>query len=234
MVNENMTPTPHPISTSPENLLSPNSSQVQNGTHDSEDFAYGNIRDLPLRSYHSQLPGTTEDQQAFSDGGQMPLAGQQNYMSRPTSNFQHQNMGVHDASRRPSWQSNGYSTPSPSGVFGNWPNNNTVVPNAPLQYNNYTTAAPSSILQPAPYLPPPTTNHGLLPSIHHQQQSFTELPTSRPFDTGAPPIGNPLRTGSLGHPHQLAQHHSFQEYLHDGSYSHHDIKDNHILNTQSC
>ena len=98
--------------------------------------------------------------------------------------------------------------------------------------NNFYVTSPQTTLPPSssPYnplsLPNPQQNM-LPPPPINTQHTFDGLQVGRSYDS-SPALGSQLRTGSIGHPHQLQQHHGFQEYMQDGgNYGHHesDLKD---------
>jgi hypothetical protein len=109
-----------------------------------------------------------------------------------------------------------------------WPPN--MVSNA-ASTNYYVTSPqttvppPSSPFNPLPLLPNPQQSM-LPPPPISTQHSFDGLPMSRTYDS-SPALGQ-LRTGSIGHPNHVPQHHSFQDYLQDNSSFGHqesDLKD---------
>jgi hypothetical protein len=125
-----------------------------------------------------------------------------------------QSPDLHDPYRR-SFASPGYQSPQPN-MYG-WQNNMGNVSAGPSPSNNFfVTASPqTTITAPAYQLPPPHPQL-TLPPAH-----YDGMP-NRPYD-GGPGIGTQLRTGSLGHPHHMPQHHGFQDFLHDhGGYGHND------------
>jgi hypothetical protein len=109
-----------------------------------------------------------------------------------------------------------------------WPPN--MVSNA--SSNNYYVTSPQTPLPPSssPYNPLPLPNPQqtmLPPPPVSSQHSFDGLPIGRTYDS-SPALGSQLRTGSMGHPHHVPQHHSFQDYLQDGgNFGNHesDLKD---------
>jgi hypothetical protein len=114
-----------------------------------------------------------------------------------------------------------------------WPQN--MVSNASTGNNFYVTS-PQTSLPPSssPYnpLPLPNAQQTMLPPPISSHNSFDGLPVGRTYDS-APALGSQLRTGSIGHPHQMPQHHGFQEYLQDsGNFGqHHDseLKEQHRI-----
>lgn len=98
-----------------------------------------------------------------------------------------------------------------------WPPN--MVSNASTGNSFYVTS-PQVSLPPSTSaynsLPLPNAQQAMLPPpIVSQQNSFDGLPLGRTYDS-TPALGSQLRTGSIGHPHHMPQHHSgFQEYLPD-------------------
>jgi hypothetical protein len=170
------------------------------------------MRPLP---YHTQTP--LEEHQQYNDP----------YLPRGVGvSFQPQSPNPHDGQARRPFDPQGYQSPQQS-MYG-WQSNNMV--NNSMQSNYYATSPQSALANQGAYQLPPPTSQPMLPplappiALHH-----FDLQTTRQYDTGPPvPVGNQLRTGSLGHPHHVP--HGFQEYLHEGGGSFgtgEEIKENH-------
>ena len=89
----------------------------------------------------------------------------------------------------------------------------------------YYATSPQSF-SPHSYQLPPPNSQSILPShpaSHTLHANFDGLPHRSQYDT-TPHIGSQLRTGSLGHPHQLPphQHHGGFDFLESNTYGHHD------------
>lgn len=93
--------------------------------------------------------------------------------------------------------------------------NTTMVSSGAMSSNYYVTSPQTSLTPQGGQFqlpPPPATQQPMLPPM--AQHHFDGLPSGRQLDSG-PALGNMVRTGSLGHPHQMPQ--GFQEFLHDNS-----------------
>ncbi len=127
--------------------------------------------------------------------------------------FQPQSPTMNEQTRR-GFQNPMYGTNPNPGLF-NW--QNTMMNNSGISGNFYTTS-PQSSLPPASasyQLPPPNSQQPMLPHPLSQQHFDSIPPNSRPYDpTG---IHNQLRTGSLGHPHQIPHGYEGGGYLRDPS-----------------
>ena len=183
----------------------------QTQEQDSNGIFMGANRPLPMR-YHSH-PAMDENP-AYSNSSFLPRA--------VGIGFQAQSPSAQDPTRR-SFASPVY--PSPQSLYG-W-QNNLMTSNAAMNANYYVTSPQTPLSAQGGSFqlpPPPTCQQPMLPPM--AQHHFDNLPTTRQYDSG-PAMGSLLRTGSLGHPHQLP--HGFQNYLHDNGYSHNDsdVRDDH-------
>ncbi|KAE9378927.1 hypothetical protein N431DRAFT_327065 [Stipitochalara longipes BDJ] len=189
----------------------------------------------------SPLTGPSRHLQSEHDSNNMgmrsslPVRPMDDHFNDPSSFFP-RGLGVNfQQPRSPSLQdpSRGHGQfVSPQSSFHNtqmfWQPN--IVSNA--SSNNFYVTSPQTTLPPSssPYNPLPLPNPQqtmLPPPPINTQHSFDGLPVGRAYDS-SPALGSQLRTGSMGHPHQLPQHHGFQEYLQDsGNFGHHesDLKD---------
>jgi hypothetical protein len=172
----------------------------------SDAFGYSSMRDLPLRSYSTNYP---EEHQVYAENNQhLNMSNQPCYVSRPPSAGFQQGLGIHDHHNRSPWQSNEYN---------GWSSNNNMGHNPSLSFIPLGISSPASGPQSTPYLPPPLSTPNVLPPMLQQHQLYNDGIPKGSFD-GTPPLANIMRTGSLGHPHQLSQHQGFQDYLHDAGY----------------
>ncbi|QSZ30544.1 hypothetical protein DSL72_000098 [Monilinia vaccinii-corymbosi] len=112
------------------------------------------------------------------------------------------------------WTPPFFNNPSPSTSFYTTsPQSQSFTPNSPQSFSSsYQLPPPNS----QPLLPPHPVSH----TLHNP---FDGLPHRPLYDT-TPQMGNQLRTGSLGHPHQLPSHqqHSTFDFIDGNSYGHHD------------
>ena len=102
--------------------------------------------------------------------------------------------------------------------------------------NNFYVTSPQTSMPPVSAyhpLPLPSTQQNMLPPPITSHSAFEGLP-GRLFDS-SPVLGSQFRTGSIGHPHQMPQHHQgFQEYLQEnGSFGNHvsDLKEEHHMHS---
>lgn len=148
----------------------------------------------------------------FNDPGNSSLQDQpQRSMSTSMSPAQYQNSQQTNVS----WTSSFFSNASPASSFY------TTSP----QSQSFTSNSPQPFSSNSYQLPPPNSQ-SMLPSHpigHSVQSSYDGLPHRSQYDT-TPQIGSQLRTGSLGHPHQLPthQHHGGFDFLDSNNYGHHD------------
>jgi hypothetical protein len=191
----------------------------------------------PLTGSHNRHLQSEPDSTGLGMRSILPVRSMDDHFSDPSSFFSRSGLGVNfQQPRSPNLQDTArghgqFVSPPPSNyqtpqMF--WPPN--MVSNA--SSNNYYVTSPQTSLPPSssPYnpLPLPNPQQTMLPpppiSVQH---SFDGLPVGRAYDS-SPALGSQLRTGSIGHPHHIAQHHSFQDFLQDGgSFGHHetDLKD---------
>ena len=210
-----------PVSTSiptPESLVSPSMMQNIQSRPEESNGLFHRMRPLPVR-YHTQP--LDEQQQSYTDSFPRGIG----------ISFQQQSPDMPDCR---SFASPGYQSP-PQSIYG-WQNNSIVNGSSgPVSSNNnfYVTTSPQSALAPppAPYqLPLPNTQQNMLPPPLSNHHFDTLSPRGGRLYKGVPLLGNQLRTGSLGHPHHMPSHHSYQDFLNDhGGYGHGDegIKDEH-------
>jgi len=204
-----------PVSThmsTPESLVSPTMNQGPNQHSQFENEAQNMMqqRSRPLMLSRHTQPSHMDDQTGYIDST----------FSRTMGTYQAQSPGIHEYRR--TFSTTGFPSPPQNVYSGGWPNNN-LLSNPSMSANYCVTsssqaalAPPATTFQlPAPHpqpqqnmLPPPG------PIAHHSYNDG--LPNSRQYDSG-PAIGNQLRTGSLGHPHQMHQGHAFGEFLQDTS-----------------
>ncbi|KAM0176294.1 hypothetical protein ACHAPF_004944 [Botrytis cinerea] len=132
-------------------------------------------------------------------------------MSTSMSPAQYQNSQQASVSWTPSF----FSNPSPaSSFYTTSPQSQSFTSNSPQPFSSNT------------YQLPPPNSQSVLPSHsigHSVQSSYDGLPHRSQYDT-TPQLGSQLRTGSLGHPHQLPthQHHGGFDFLDSNNYAHHD------------
>ncbi|KAG4028258.1 hypothetical protein MFRU_023g00930 [Monilinia fructicola] len=148
----------------------------------------------------------------FNDQNNSSLQDQpQRSMSTSMSSAQYQNSQQSSVN----WTSPFFNNPSPSTSFY------TTSP----QSQSFTSNSPQSFSSNSYQLPPPNSQP-LLPShsvSHPLQASFDGIPHRSQYETTTQ-VGNQLRTGSLGHPHQLHSHqqHSAFDFLEGNNYGSHD------------
>lgn len=113
-----------------------------------------------------------------------------------TSGYQASGIQEQDPNRRSGWSPNFSSTPNPYNTWTSSQNNTVPTTSIPFTTFNPTHGPPNP---PHFNLPPPgpTQMHQYVPPQFHDR----------------------LRTGSIGHPHQLPQQHSFQDFLHDNNFN---------------
>lgn len=199
------------MSTPAESLVSPTLNQNQNQALAELENAQMRLRpSLPLRHHSTQL----EDLSAYNENAYHYSRGM-NYMP-PSPNI--------DLSRR-NFANPVYATQQQPVYQMPW-SNGMPIPNQPAtSYYSPPQPQPQPQVYPhAPMLPPLGSQHMNPPSVH---SSFDSIHNGLPrFDSGQS-AGNQLRTGSLGHPHQMGpqpQH----EYMDDGSFGqHHEMKEEH-------
>jgi len=188
----------------PESLVSPPIDHPRHLHPEPDSNGFG-MRPLPVR--HNTQPQPMEDQ--YSD----------------PSSFFSRGLNVNFQPRSPNLQDRQYVPPQ-SGFHSPpmyWPPN--MVSNASSS-NSFYVSSPQTSLPPSssPYnpLPLPNAQQTMLPPPINTQHGFDGLSVGRTYDSG-PALGSQLRTGSLGHPHQIPQHHGFQDYLQEsGSFGHHE------------
>jgi hypothetical protein len=204
-----------PMSTNmstPESLVSPTMIQGPQNHSQFENDTQSMIQQRPrplIVSRHTHQPHM-EDQTAYLDTN----------FPRTMGTYQAQSPDLQEYRR--SFAPTGFPSPQQNMYSGGgWQNNNilsnsSMPPNYCVTNSSQATLAPptgSFQLPPVPQvqqpnmLPPP-------PMIHHPYNDG--LPNRGHYDSG-PALGNQLRTGSLGHPHQIPQGHGFGEFLQDGS-----------------
>lgn len=220
--HESNAPTSDHMST-PESIVSP--SVIQSSQHSQfeskfEPDAPNMVQQRPhplMISRHHQTH--MEEQTSFLDTS----------FARPMGPYLPTSPNVHDL-RRP-YAPAGFSSPQQTMYSGTGWQNNSMVSSSTMSSNF---CIPGSS-QPASV--PTTTSYQLpLPPLHVQQQSMPPpqsgshfphsdgLPNLRQSYEPAPAIGNQLRTGSLGHPHQMPQNHGYGDFLHDTTnFSPHDV-----------
>jgi hypothetical protein len=158
-----------------------------------------------------------EDHSSYPDSQYLPRTVGVGFQSMSPAPLQ-------DPIRRP-FQSAGYQSPQ-QGLYG-W-SQPTMVSQPP---SGFFVTSPHSNL-PAHsgtyQLPPPPSLQHMLPSpLHHP----FEVSNTRNFDSG-PALGNQLRTGSLGNPHHIPQHHGYPDYIHDHGQAEAEMKDEHMYSSQ--
>jgi hypothetical protein len=201
----------------PESLVSPAISHNRHLHPEPDSNTFG-MRPLPVRHNTQPIEDHYNDPSSFFSRGL-------------GVNFQPRSPNLQDPSRGQ------FVSPQPG--FHSppmyWPPN--MVSNA-SSGNSFYVSSPQTSLPPSssPYnpLPLPNAQQAMLPPPINTQHGYDGLPVGRTYDS-TPALGSQLRTGSLGHPHQMPQHHSFQDYLQDGggNFGHHDsdLKDQQHMHT---
>lgn len=191
-----------PTMPSPDSQISPHSTQ-------------------PGPSMHHHQPRQDDDPNMFHNMRQSQFT-ENSYGQRPvTLGYQQQSPILQDPSRRT------YSQPQPQpyqsqspGLYG-WPNNN-MVSTGSMSSNNYYVPSPQSTLAPPNVgyqLPLPNTQQHLLPPPGMAKPSYEPVSTPMPqYDATTPGLGHQMRAVSLGHPHQMQPHNTF-DYMHDNPYA---------------
>lgn len=154
---------------------------------------------VPRMSFNDQTSSSLQDQPQRSMSTSMSLA---QYQSSQQTNV--------------NWAPSFFNNPSPASSF---------YTAASPQAQSFTSNSPQSFSSPSYQLPPPSSQ-SMLPShaiSHTLHSSFDGLPHRSQYDTTSQ-IGSQLRTGSLGHPHQLPtlQNHGSFDFLDSNNYGHHD------------
>jgi len=203
-----------PTILTPHSLVSPSMIQTQQSVQHTEHDTY-----IPPRTVSNRFNNQTEEQPSSYVNGSSFV---------PRLNFNDTSPNVQDHTTRSmsvnSINMSQYPNPQHSGF--NWQASFASASNTSPTSSYYTTSPQSQSFAStatAFQLPPPNTQTALISTHGHNiHNSFDGLPT-RQYDTGAH-IGNQLRTGSLGHPHQLASHHAgYVDMFSDGAtYGHHD------------
>ncbi|TVY33082.1 Uncharacterized protein LOCC1_G008671 [Lachnellula occidentalis] len=205
--NEN-SPMHTPMSTSPDSLISPSMMQApqQHSPFETEHQTIQQRRPL-IVSRHSHQPHM-EDQGGYLDTN----------FSRPMNGYQSQSPNLQQEFRR-SFNPSGFHSPQQNmySSSAGWQNNNML---GSSMSTNYCVASSSQAT-----LAPSATSFQLPPVPHVQQQQANMLPpppmTHHAYNDGLPvprhyDSGPQLRSGSLGHAHQMAQGHGFGDFMQDG------------------
>lgn len=214
-----------PMILTPNSAVSPSIMQVQQSPPLNQQRDHGNIY-APARQQVRYNPHQQEHMQNssyisnntgygsrvnFNDQSSTNLQDHQPQRSMSTSmpSGQYQNSQQTNVNWTPPF----FSNPSPSATFyATSPQSQSFTSNSAQPYSNS-------------YQLPPPNSQSMLPShsiSHSLHTTFDGLPHRPQYDT-TPPIGSQLRTGSLGHPHQLSthQHQGAFDFL-DNNYGHHD------------
>lgn len=204
--------TPQSQTMSADGLVSPHTAHMTNLAHRNEhsnNYAFSQIRDLPVPEFPQSLPPAGDN--PYAESNTMNLGSTQNYLAR-TDYPQTQ------PSRNWQTQHNGFPSPTPSGMYGNWSSNNNLGSNSPLPFN-YNQIP--TINQSTPFLPPPNSAPSILPPMQQTQSD-----ANRGFDHYA--TMNPGMRTSLGG-HSNLQGQGYQEYLHESAYQEDErLKDEHM------
>ncbi|KAF4622808.1 hypothetical protein G7Y89_g14217 [Cudoniella acicularis] len=197
------------LSNTPENLVSPTMLQHPYEPHydpDTQGILQHRPRPPPI-TRHSGPTTHYEESPSFADPS---------YRSMSTNFQPHSTPIQQDPYRRPSYAPSPFPSPQQTMYSGPWQNTN-IMSNSPIVPGYIVTSSPQSSMTPHTtsfQLPAPPAQQ----SIHPPRMShFDGLPSSRQYDAG-PASSNPMRHGSLGHPHPM--HHGIGDFLHDPSFGH--------------
>ncbi|KAM3074784.1 hypothetical protein ACMFMG_008200 [Clarireedia jacksonii] len=206
-----------PTILTPHSLVSPSMIQTQQSVqqHSEQHETY-----IPSRPVSNRFNNQTEEQSSSYVNGSSFVP--RLTFNDPPSNVQdhtQRSMSVNsiNMSQYPNSQHNGFNWQASFASASNTSPTSSYYTTSPQTQSFGSTATTFQ-------LPPPNTQTAVISSHgHNMHSSFDGLP-NRQFDTGAH-IGNQLRTGSLGHPHQLAAHHAgYVDIFSDGAnYGHNDL-----------
>ncbi|KAI9645822.1 hypothetical protein NHQ30_005257 [Ciborinia camelliae] len=217
-----------PMILTPHSSVSPSIMQVsqtqQAPSHSSQQRDHDNIyvshRHIPVRynqqpeehMHNSSYINTTAGYVPRVNFNEQTSPSLQDQPQRSMSSAQYQTSQQTNVNWAPSYFSNASPT---SSFYTTSPQSQTFTPNSSQSFSSNT------------YQLPPPNSQSLLPSHtvpHPLHNNFDGLPHRAQYDT-TPQIGSQLRTGSLGHPHQLPthQHHNNTfDFLDNNGYAHHD------------
>ncbi|ESZ90784.1 hypothetical protein SBOR_8832 [Sclerotinia borealis F-4128] len=135
----------------------------------------------------------------------------QRSMSTSMATAQFQNPQQSNVNWTPSFYSNASSA---SSFYATSPQSQSFTSNPPQSFSS------NSYQLPPPNSQPMLLSHPVAQPLHN---SFDGLPHRSQYDA-TPQIGSQLRTGSLGHPHQVPthQHHGVFDFLDGNTYENHD------------
>lgn len=194
-----------------DNMVSPHVLQTQN-IQSPDEPEYFRTRPIPVR-YNTQPHASVEDSHAYNES----------YLPRSMNvGFQQVSPTGQDPLRRTFTSTNFQAQQN---LYG-WQNN--LVPNttqSPFYVNSpQTTLPPQSVAYQLPAPTAPIAQQNMLPPPLAQQHHFSDTVSNARYDSG-PALGNQLRTGSLGHPHQIP--HGFPDFIQENNYGHNEAEIKH-------